>query len=82
MRKFFNKIGLFFKSFFNRYVYDKKTRSIVTTFIEIPLIILGLVLKNFNIVLWSLIGLSIFNAIINLIIKKVVKSESVDNIKK
>lgn len=85
MSKFFNKVKIFIKSFFSKYLFDKKTRSLVTTFIELPILIIGFILHNYSLIIWTCIGLGIFNAIMNYVAKKIIASKfknSVGNINK
>ena len=76
MKKFFQKIGLFFKNLCRKYVSDKKFRSTITTIIELPLIICGFIFNNFKLVFWSLLIVAVINAIINALIKKFIKDNN------
>ena len=72
------KIKEFFKKFFCKFCLDKKFNSICITLIELPIFIIGIILKKYNLIIYTCIGL----CILNIVLKKVYQSYIVRNLKK
>lgn len=66
----------FFKNFIDKFCLDKKFNNMCLCFIEIPLFVLCLIFKKYNLLIWGILGLAIINAIIKKIYKTILIKKS------